>query len=489
MFVTSCCSRENRVRPSRAPKLRKPPNLRDVILIKRLAGCFWRPPARNQFARFVLSPRYFPTPSATCVHPPTHSRAHLHPRNQPPAAGIIAILNPTFIMRGHNKSCLADKIDFKRVYTEVTFAIGSEFIRHTLEDSAPIADLQGNKKRISYCQMWANTGATANEQTSEVRLNKGSLTTEALHAGSAPCAYGRRGAGRACHCRPYSCVSNEDRKISGVQWPTGQTPQSCVDSGLRCFFPLAAAPKSSQCYSTPGSMTLATCFLASVLLAQESSRACLVNCDPIAKGPRWLNGKPARLPSRRTRFNPRPGHSRIFARGYRAGRCRWSAGFLGYLPLHPSFHSVAATFSLVIAAVEWVQPKSCGLYVRLQEYEPIMTYTSKKVCGSSVYTSYHWSLSFAMNPRLERSRLAASSGALALAVRLLSGELSLDTYSREPPDIPIVSPQLRDIASILGSPATEFPTSPPEYPPLTEPRFCRWTRLGSAAFASTPKWI
>ncbi|KAJ8898166.1 hypothetical protein PR048_003526 [Dryococelus australis] len=67
-----------------------------------------------------------------------------------------------------------DRIDFKRVYAEVTFAIVSEFIRHALDDSAPIADLQGNKKRIPYCKMWGKTGATANEQTSEVQLNKGS---------------------------------------------------------------------------------------------------------------------------------------------------------------------------------------------------------------------------------------------------------------------------------------------------------------------------
>ncbi|KAJ8895040.1 hypothetical protein PR048_000364 [Dryococelus australis] len=52
-----------------------------------------------------------------------------------------------------------DKIDSKCVYTEVTFAIGSEFIRHALDDSAPIADSQRNK-----------TGAAANEQTSVVRL-------------------------------------------------------------------------------------------------------------------------------------------------------------------------------------------------------------------------------------------------------------------------------------------------------------------------------
>ncbi|KAJ8866649.1 hypothetical protein PR048_032510 [Dryococelus australis] len=47
-----------------------------------------------------------------------------------------------------------DKIDFKRVYTEVVCAIiGSEFIRHTLDDSAPIADLQGSKRRIPYSQI------------------------------------------------------------------------------------------------------------------------------------------------------------------------------------------------------------------------------------------------------------------------------------------------------------------------------------------------
>ncbi|KAJ8881156.1 hypothetical protein PR048_017629 [Dryococelus australis] len=76
----------------------------------------------------------------------------------------------------YEQNYFGDKMDFKRVFTEVTFAIGSEFIRHTLDDSAPIADLQENKKRIPYCQMWGNTGATANEQTSDVQLYKGVWT-------------------------------------------------------------------------------------------------------------------------------------------------------------------------------------------------------------------------------------------------------------------------------------------------------------------------
>ncbi|KAJ8888656.1 hypothetical protein PR048_008148 [Dryococelus australis] len=54
---------------------------------------------------------------------------------------------------------------------------------------------------------------------------------------------------------------------------------------------------------------------------------------------------PARLPPRRTGFNPRPGHSRIFASGNSAGRRRWSAGFLENLPFPPPLHSGTAPFS------------------------------------------------------------------------------------------------------------------------------------------------
>ncbi|KAJ8891334.1 hypothetical protein PR048_010850 [Dryococelus australis] len=64
-------------------------------------------------------------------------------------------------------ACVLNHHHIPRVYSEVTLAIGSEFIRNTLDDSAPIADFQGDKKRIPYRQMWGNTGATANEQTSE----------------------------------------------------------------------------------------------------------------------------------------------------------------------------------------------------------------------------------------------------------------------------------------------------------------------------------
>ncbi|KAJ8884385.1 hypothetical protein PR048_016242 [Dryococelus australis] len=60
----------------------------------------------------------------------------------------------------------------------------------------------------------------------------------------------------------------------------------------------------------------------------------------------------ARLPPRRTGFNPRPGHSRIFACENCAGRCLWSGGFLGNLsppPLHSDFAPFSPHFNLFIS--------------------------------------------------------------------------------------------------------------------------------------------
>ncbi|KAJ8871195.1 hypothetical protein PR048_027501 [Dryococelus australis] len=53
----------------------------------------------------------------------------------------------------------------------------------------------------------------------------------------------------------------------------------------------------------------------------------------------------ARLPPRRTGFNARPGHFRVFACGNRAGRCRWSASFIWDVPLISPFNSGAAPYT------------------------------------------------------------------------------------------------------------------------------------------------
>ncbi|KAJ8872299.1 hypothetical protein PR048_025903 [Dryococelus australis] len=73
-------------------------------------------------------------------------------------------------------------------------------------------------------------------------------------------------------------------------------------------------------------------------------RRSLHNCKTTL-GQRWLSDYHARLPPRRTGFNPRPG-DQLFASENIAGRCRWSAGFLGDLPFPPTLHSSAAPYSL-----------------------------------------------------------------------------------------------------------------------------------------------
>ncbi|KAJ8887250.1 hypothetical protein PR048_013465, partial [Dryococelus australis] len=58
-----------------------------------------------------------------------------------------------------------------------------------------------------------------------------------------------------------------------------------------------------------------------------------------------LHTHSTRLPPMLTWFNPRPGHSRIFASGNSAGRCRSPASFLGDLPFPPPLHSGVAPIS------------------------------------------------------------------------------------------------------------------------------------------------
>ncbi|KAJ8886157.1 hypothetical protein PR048_012366 [Dryococelus australis] len=50
-----------------------------------------------------------------------------------------------------------NKLDAKHAYTEVTFTIGSQFLRHALDNSESIVNLQGNKCRVPYCQSLDHT--------------------------------------------------------------------------------------------------------------------------------------------------------------------------------------------------------------------------------------------------------------------------------------------------------------------------------------------
>ncbi|KAJ8870282.1 hypothetical protein PR048_029303 [Dryococelus australis] len=99
---------------------------------------------------------------------------------------------------------------------------------------------------------------------------------------------------------------------------------------------------------SPENTTLMILFdVDSLHLLRPASRHVTRASRHVSEGPRWLSGYPARLPPRRSGFDPRPGHFRFSRVGNRAGRCRWSAGFffLGDLPFPPSFHSGAGPYS------------------------------------------------------------------------------------------------------------------------------------------------
>ncbi|KAJ8891102.1 hypothetical protein PR048_010612 [Dryococelus australis] len=90
----------------------------------------------------------------------------------------------------------------------------------------------------------------------------------------------------------------------------------CIDKFISAGEVRAIMPRAS---SAPSPLTKGTELACSVLVAL---------CVP--KGlSAWLSIYSARLSTRRTEFNPRPEHFRIFAIGNRAARCRWSAVFSG----------------------------------------------------------------------------------------------------------------------------------------------------------------
>ncbi|KAJ8888382.1 hypothetical protein PR048_007872 [Dryococelus australis] len=68
-----------------------------------------------------------------------------------PAIGQQLVRQASRTLLAYSKAS-TDKIDVKHVYTEVDFAIGLQFIRHALDDSEPIADLQRKQQR-PYCQV------------------------------------------------------------------------------------------------------------------------------------------------------------------------------------------------------------------------------------------------------------------------------------------------------------------------------------------------
>ncbi|KAJ8878050.1 hypothetical protein PR048_022513 [Dryococelus australis] len=111
-------------------------------------------------------------------------------------------------------------------------------------------------------------------------------------------------------------------------------------------FPAACVPSATSLHSQQHrSESRRTCWQASVI----SSKSDCIRTHVFTEAP-------ARLPPRRTVFDPRAGSLLDFAAGNHAGRCRWSAGFLGDIPVPPhpalSFRRCSILTSLTLIGSE-----------------------------------------------------------------------------------------------------------------------------------------
>ncbi|KAJ8877959.1 hypothetical protein PR048_022422 [Dryococelus australis] len=137
-------------------------------------------------ARGIASEENYSTkyPSCKTSYYTTESRKHTRlyrSYNLQVLCGCIADYTPPTVVGVHcvcGIDCVyhihdwefIDEIDVQHVYTEVTFAIGSQLIRNALDDSEPIADLQMNKHRVPYCLVWSNTGYSLGQQPMNTQL-------------------------------------------------------------------------------------------------------------------------------------------------------------------------------------------------------------------------------------------------------------------------------------------------------------------------------
>ncbi|KAJ8869798.1 hypothetical protein PR048_028806 [Dryococelus australis] len=80
---------------------------------------------------------------------------------------------------------------------------------------------------------------------------------------------------------------------------------------------------------------------AEAIRTRGAVKAITPRTPPGARGVPWDYSPPKEA----NHFDSRRGRSRIFARGNRAGRCRWSADFLGYLQFPSPLHSGAAPYA------------------------------------------------------------------------------------------------------------------------------------------------
>ncbi|KAJ8894292.1 hypothetical protein PR048_006907 [Dryococelus australis] len=134
-------------------------------------------------------------------------------------------------------------------------------------------------------------------------------------------------------------LSTEDRRNARGGGVNGRSPRKHADQRHRP----ARSPHATPLGIEPGSPRWEAVRLTTEPPRDPTWRLCFI--DLVNPGPGWSYGSTARFPLRRTGFDSRGGHSRIFASGNRTERCHWSASFLWVLPFPPPLHSGATPYS------------------------------------------------------------------------------------------------------------------------------------------------
>ncbi|KAJ8872166.1 hypothetical protein PR048_025768 [Dryococelus australis] len=108
------------------------------------------------------------------------------------------------------RSSFEDMIDVKHVYTEVDFVIGSQFIRHVLDDSEPIADLRtGFDYRRGGCLGFSHVGVVPVDASDGWVISGFSRSSLLLHLGVTP---------RSSH---FTLIGSQDLNVKSRQSVVG----------------------------------------------------------------------------------------------------------------------------------------------------------------------------------------------------------------------------------------------------------------------------
>ncbi|KAJ8865757.1 hypothetical protein PR048_033278 [Dryococelus australis] len=309
---------------------------------------------------------------------------------------------PTSLLRFPRPS---DKICVKHVLTEANFVIGSQFIRHALDNSEPIADWKGNT--------WSNTGHSLGKQPMDIQLRQG--YAQDCGGCSTAAAFAPRPMPVGTLLRPEGICRPVRRmfavRVAGARRvnvlllcgdvlfarivspscfpPRSHTQQYGLKVGAKqlpmehCTRLYNRARRFTRCHTKFGSRPprdLGVTFprggggeIGSVEPRARKRRTgrgqsggregrlrtaraqghpdagelpAIISALVQAVHVQAVHFQPARLTPSRTGFDPRPRCSRIFVRGNRAGRCRWSGGFSRGPPVSPPpSHSGAASYS------------------------------------------------------------------------------------------------------------------------------------------------